>query len=447
MQIGKKDIIWNYLATFLRIANAAILFPIILKKMPTEMIAFWTVFASIYSFVVLMDFGFSPSFTRNVTYVFSGVQSLKTVGYETISEKNPKINYSLLKGMINSMKFVYRRMAFFALAILLSLGTYYISILLKTYKSSHSEIYISWVLLCLITSYNLYTLYYDSLIQGKGLVKKDKQINIVGQILNITISIILMMLGFKIISIIIGQIVSVLVVRYLSYKTFYTSEIKGELESVDGNSSNEILKIIYPNAVKIGLTSLGGILVTRSSLIIGSLYLSLGQIASYGITMQLISVIAGLSTIYFATHQPQIVSFRVSNIKSGILKIYKNSLLLLVFTYIIGGCGLYFIGPLALEFIDSKTKLITGSLIIVAVVGSMLEINVGIGGSILLTKNYVPFFKASLLSGFSIVILLILYAKLFHFSLLPMILIPIIVNIAYQGWKWPLAAYFDLRNK
>lgn len=446
MEIGKKDILWNYLSTFLKIANSAILFPIILKELSSELVGFWTVFMSIYSFVVLMDFGFSPSFTRNVTYVFSGVQSLQKHGYEEMEEANPVVNYSLLKGLINSMQFFYRRIAFIALAMLLTFGTYYIHTLLKGYNGNHTEIYVSWVLLSVVTSYNLYTLYYDSLIQGKGLIKRDKQINIVGQIFNLSFSIVLILLGSGILSVVIGQLVSVIVVRYLSYRTFYTKELREELKRVEVTSFKEIFNMIKPNAIKIGLTSLGGILVTKSALIIGSLYLSLDQIASYGITLQLISVIMGLSTIYFNTHQPQIVNYRVMQNTSGIFSIYKKSLLFMVATYIIGGLGLYFIGPYVLEFIGSKTQLLSGGLIVLALVASLLEVNVGVAGTILLTKNYVPFFKASLISGFSILFLLLLFSVFKHINLTTMILIPLFVNICYQAWKWPYEAYIDLKS-
>ena len=447
MNIGRNDIIWNYLATFLKIANASMLLPFILKKMPAEMVGIWSIFVTISSFIVLMDFGFSPSFTRNVTYIFSGVKSLKSTGYEVLSEVNPVIDYGLLKGLISSMKYFYRRVALIALFILLTLGTFYISTILKTYKGSHTEIYICWILLSVITCYNLYTLYYDSLIQGKGMIMKDKQVNILGQVIYLAISITLILLGYRILSIIIAQTVSVIVMRFLLYRIFFTKEIKEKLENSESKSQNDILKIIYPNAVKIGLTSLGGILVTRSSLIIGSLYLSLNEIASYGISMQLVSVIAGLASIYIATFQPKIVHLRVEHNNKAIFRIYKKAILVMLLTYCVGGIGLCFIAPFFLDLIGSQTSLMPVFLLIIALICSLVETNVSMSGTILLTKNYVPFFKASLISGLAIVLLLFLYSKIWSLGLLTMMLIPLTVNLLYQGWKWPLTAYLDLKNK
>ena len=97
MQIGRKDIYWNYAATFLKIASSVLLIPFILRMMPTEMIGIWTVFMTITSFTMLLDFGFNPSFTRNITYVFSGVSRLKTSGFDHISTIYQTVDYGLLK--------------------------------------------------------------------------------------------------------------------------------------------------------------------------------------------------------------------------------------------------------------------------------------------------------------------------------------------------------------
>ena len=98
MRITKVDLTWNFAATFLKIASAAVLLPFILKMMPAEMVGIWTIFITITAFSSLLDFGFAPSFTRNITYVFSGVKELKKNGFETIGDQDKAIDYGLLKG-------------------------------------------------------------------------------------------------------------------------------------------------------------------------------------------------------------------------------------------------------------------------------------------------------------------------------------------------------------
>lgn len=444
IQIGRKDIFWNYGATFLKIASSAILLPFILRMMPSEMVGIWTIFMTITAFTSLLDFGFSGSFTRNVTYVFSGVNNLKAQGYETVLNGTQAMDYGLLKGMINAMRWIYLRMSIILFLILAILGTWYVYSLLQNYKGNSQEVYIAWMILCTINTYSLYTLYYDSLLQGKGLIKRSKQIVIVGQTVYLGIATILIIFGFGLIAIVSAQASSVIIVRWMSYRSFFTLEFKQKLNETVTRNKNEVLKAIYPNALKLGLTSLGGFMVQRSALIIGSLYLSLESIASYGITLQLIAVITGLAGIYTATYQPKIAQLRVENNNIVIKELFLKGQLVFLFTYIIGGLGLLLVGEWGLKLIGSQTQLMSTTLIVGAIVISFLETNHSIAAGILVTKNEVPFFKASIFSGGATIILLLLFSQFTNFGLWLMICVPGIAQVVYQNWKWPLEVINEL---
>lgn len=438
MNIGRKDIFWNYAATFLRIASSILLLPLILRIMPSEMVGIWSVFMTITTFAGLLDFGFNPSFTRNITYIFSGVRTLKAKGFESVSIENITVDYGLLKGVIASMRWLYLRMAILLFILLGTLGTYYIYILLQNYNGNHQEVYIAWILLCSINTYSLVTLYYESLLQGKGLVKRSKQIIIIGQSVYLIIASLLIIFGFGLISIVSAQVVSVVIIRWLSFKSFFSKEIKQKLNSIESHSRKHVLEAIYPNAIKIGLTSLGGFMVQRSSIIIGSLYLPLKEIASYGITMQLIAVIGGLAGIYTATYQPKISQLRVNNDNKSIKELYLRGQVVLGFTYFIGGVILLIAGDWTLKFIGSQTELIPKLTILIAVIISFLESNHAIAGGILLTNNEVPFFKAALISGAATILLLFLFFNYTNLSLCALIIAPGIAQVVYQNWKWPI---------
>jgi O-antigen/teichoic acid export membrane protein len=444
MQITKTDVFWNYGATFLKIASSALLLPFILRMMPSETVGMWVVFMTITAFTSLLDFGFGPSFTRNITYIFSGVKNLKINGFETVDKDDFTIDFGLLKGVISSMRWFYSRMAIVLFFLLASLGTYYIYDLLKNYKGEHQEVYIAWILLCAISTYNLYSLYYDSLLQGKGLIKRSKQIVVVGQTVYLIIATILIMAGNGLIAIIAAQASSVIIVRWLSYYSFFTLNIKQKLHTAIARSKIEIIKAISPNAIKIGLTALGGFMVTRSAIVIGSLYLPLKDIASYGISMQLIGVIAGLAGIYTATYQPKIAQLRIAYKNNEIKDLYIKGQLVLFSTYFVGGIILLFFGEWTLSLIGSKTQLISYELVTVAIIISLLENNHSVAGGILLSKNEVPFFKAALLSGVLTIFLLLLFIKFTHLGIWAMIIAPGLAQAVYQNWKWPILVFNEL---
>jgi O-antigen/teichoic acid export membrane protein len=444
MQIDKKDVFWNYGATFLKIASGTLLLPFILRMMPAEMIGIWAVFMTITAFTILLDFGFSSSFTRNVTYIFSGVKSLKIQGFETVLGERQNIDYGLLKGVIIAMRWFYLRIAISLFVFLVTFGTWYVYTLLQNYKGDPKEVYVAWIVLCLINTYNLYSLYYDSLLQGKGLIKRSKQIVIIGQTVYLGIAAILTLAGFGLIAIVAAQASSVIIIRLMSYYSFFTHDLQQKLNEVVSRHKKEILKAITPNALKIGVTSLGGFMALRSAIIIGSFYLPLEEIASYGITMQLIGVIAGLAGIYTATYQPKIAQLRVENNNAAIKELYLKGQVVLLFTFFSGGMVLLFFGDWGLNLIGSQTKLIPTTLIFIAIVASLLENNHAIAGGILLTKNEVPFFKAAILSGGVTVLLLLLLFYFTNMGLWGMIIAPAIAQGMYQNWKWPLVVFKEL---
>jgi O-antigen/teichoic acid export membrane protein len=443
INIGRKDVLWNYAATFLQIGVGIILLPFILRMFPQETVAIWSIFSTIIILTGLLDFGFNPSFARNVSYVVSGVKELKTTGYQTIESRECEIDYSLFKGLINAMRWFYARMSIILFVILITAGTYYIYTILKSYSGNHLEVYIAWVILCILNTYSLYTFYYDALMQGKGLIKRSKQIIITGQTVYLIVAVVMIMLHFNLIAIVSAQASSLLIKRILAHITIYTNEFKCLLHGIKAQSIKKILNPIYPNAVKAGLTSLGGFLVSRSSIIVGSLFLPLGEIASYGITIQIIHIISSIGGVYFSTYVPKITQYRVQNDNIAIKQIYLKSCLFLFCTFLAGGLTLLFLGDWAFNLIGSKTSLLAKPFVIVTLIIYFLERNHGCAAGILLTKNEVPFFKASLCAGGITLILLFIFLKLVNLNVLGLLLAPGIAQL-YNNWKWPHEAFSQL---
>jgi O-antigen/teichoic acid export membrane protein len=444
MNIGRKDVIWNYAATFLKIGVGVILLPFILRIFPPETVAIWSIFSTVITLTGLFDFGFNPSFARNVSYVMSGVKELKITGYDIVESHNSEIDYSLFKGLINAMRWFYSCTACVLFIILLTAGIYYMHTILKTYSGNHTEVYTAWGILAIINSYSLYTMYYDSLMQGKGLIKRSKQIQIIGQSIYLTVAVILILLRFNLIAIVSAQALSIIIRRILSYRTIYTVEFKRMLHDVKALSKKTIFKLIYPNAVKMGLVQLGNLIVSRSSIILGALFLSLEEIASYGITIQIIWIIASVSTVYLFTYMSKMMQQRVHNDNISIKKIYLKSCLFLFCTFFICGLCLLVGGEWTLNLIKSQTSLLSKSFIFAALLVSVFDYNRGIAECILLTKNEVPFFKASLFTGCFMVVLLFLFLKYTNLGVWSMIMAPCIAQGCYQNWKWPYEVYIQL---
>lgn len=444
IKVGRKDVFWTYAAVFLQIGNNIILLPFILRTFSQETVGIWIIFSTIIGLTGLLDFGFNTSFARNVSYIFSGAITLQKTGY-CLVKNTSEIDYSLLKGLINAMRWFYSRMAFVFFLILTTVGTYYIYTVLKNYSGNPQEIYLSWIILVIITSYSFYTLYYDALLLGKGLIKRNKQIAIISQTVYLIVAIALIILQFNLIAIVCAKALSAFIMRILSYRAIYTADFKNQLTEIIPQSYQKIMKFIYPNAVRIGLTSLGGFLVNQLAILIGPLYLPLGEMASYGITMQIIGIITALANVYYCAYQPQIVQHRLQGNMNSIKHLYLNGVLLSLLIFIVGGLILLCLGDLALTWIGSQTSLSPNFFVIIALLICFLEANHTNAAGIILTRNEVPFFRASLFSGIATTVLLFLFFQYTFIGVWSTILARGIVQGIYQNWKWPLEVVRELK--
>lgn len=446
--VGKKDFVWTMLATFFKIGAGVLLFPIILKMLPAETVGVWTIFVTITQLTFIFDFGFNTSFARNVSYVFSGVSLLKRDGYEHVESSSvDRIDYALLGGTIRAMRYFYSRMAVVLFVLFAVLGTFYVYTLMQDYSGNVGEVYIAWGILVLINSYNLYTLYYEALLNGRGEIKRVHQIILVGNVVYILLAIVLILLGGGLVAIVASQAVSVLLVRFLSKKAFYTSSIIEGLSVADDSNYKDILYAITPNAIKVGLTSLGGFIINKSSLFIGSLFVSLETMGSYGITLQLLVVIGMMAGIVTRVYMPKVFQWRVEERLDLIKQKFYLSSVMMFLVFALSGIVIVLYGDWMLSVLKSNTTLLPTSLLILIFVQHYLEYNHSNAAQYLLSRNEVPFFKASLISAGCVLLLLGVFVVWLDMGMLGMILAPMIVQGVYQNWKWPLEVVRELRIK
>ena len=434
--IGKKDIIWSYVATIFRVGAGIILWPFILSQMSAETVGIWNVMITIMGFVALLDFGFQPSFARNISYIFSGVTKLQKVGIQTaVSDGN--INFSLLKGTLNAMRKFYRWMALGVFVILGIAVTAYFYYILQKYSGDRTDAMIAWILLIAINSYNVYTLYYNALLLGKGYIRRERQIMILSQCVYLSLAIVLIYAGYGLTAIVSSQAVSIILQRILSYRVFFTKELKQQLLHTEADETKDILRAISPNAVKVGLTQLGGFCVTKSALLIGSAFLTLEETACYGITLHIIDILARCSTVYYQSITPKIAQSRANKDVIKLKYYFVCSISILVATFLIGGAAIAFLGNWGLNMIGSETKFLPTIMLCVMLLVYLLETNHSIAAGFISADNRIPFFIPSLLSGLGTVLLLWLFLSIFKWGVWGMILSQGIAQLVYQNWKWP----------
>lgn len=104
----------------LRMISLAVLLPLALSLLPVEEVNLWLLFQSILALQAMVDFGFSPTFVRVISYArVGGLQSSNTES----SVESLKSKEDALHRVIGTMRFVYRRLNATAFFLMVTVGT------------------------------------------------------------------------------------------------------------------------------------------------------------------------------------------------------------------------------------------------------------------------------------------------------------------------------------
>ena len=446
MKVEKADVAWNYGATIMRMASAVIMLPLILHLLSGEEVGLWMVMIELFTMINLLDFGFNPTFTRTVTYVFSGAKELKKTGFIPLEEGEHEISYPLLKGVISAMRRYYSFAALVLLILLFSVGTWYIDSLLSGYTGNVTMDRIAWFAYGILICVQFFTFYYDALLVGRGMIRKSRQIIVASQSAHIVVASVLLLCECGIISLVIGQLCSTTINRIWARRAFYDRGIKKKLsEAGPGKSWWEILKTLFNTAYKSGISAISVEFTKGLIPLIGALYISLPVMGSYGVTKRIVSFVAALAISWFTTYYPKLTSRQVMNAVKDVKHIYLKACIVAIGTFIIAAVTIIPTGDTILSLIRSQSHLLPESIMVLFFAYSFFDVMTYISTSVLLSRNEVPHYRAQAVTAVLTFILLFIGLEYYERGVAYLVLLPFITQMAYQYWRWSYKVCRELR--
>ena len=446
MRVEKSDVAWNYGATIMRMASAVIILPLMLHLLSGEEVGLWMVMIELFTMINLLDFGFNPTFTRTITYVFSGAKELKKTGFIPLEGENNSISYPLLNGVISAMKHYYSYTALFLLILLSTAGVWYIDLLLADYTGDIRIAKIAWFSYGALICFQFFTFYYDALLVGRGMIRKSRQIIVTSQSLHIVIASILLLLGYGIMSLVIGQFCATIINRFLSRRAFYDKEIKANLSEAKRNRGwKEILKTLFNTAYKSGISAVSVEFTKGLIPLIGALYIPLAAMASYGITKRIISLTAALATAWFIAYYPKLTNRQIRSVSRDVKHIYLKAGIIAVLIFVITAVIVIPSGNTLLRLIGSEAHLLPVYITILFFASSLFEVTTYFSTSVLLSRNEVPHYRAHAITALFTILLLFAGLKYGNQGVGYLVLLPFITQLAYQYWQWTYKVWRELK--
>ncbi len=437
MKITKKDISWNYIGTITSLMVNILLLPVLLIFLDSEYLGLWYIFLSLGGIVNLFDFGFNPTFARNIAYSWSGADQLSKVGVDASNSNTP--NIPLLKKVITTSKTMYIIISFIALCFLLSVGTIYIE---YVSKNLDSHVYLTaWLIFSLAVFLNLLYGYYSSFLRGVGAIREINKATVISKSMQFFLSIVFLFLGFGIIGLAGAYLLFGLLFRLLSKKYFYEydsigDKIKNDNSIVHKNDVKSTFKLVWFNAWKDGLVSISTYMSNQASVLIISAFFSLSFTGIYSITIQVISSIVVISSSMYVSFQPFLQKNYVNRDYLKMKSVMSSVMIIYTMIFWIGIAGFILVGIPLFKFIQPNVTFDIKLLFVISIY-LFLYNNHSLFASFMSNTNDLRYMKAFLLFSIISIIVSIFIVGVFRGSIYHLIYAQIFVQLLYNNWKWP----------
>lgn len=436
-----KSVVLSYAAAISKLILGILLLPVVMIKLPANELAFWVISSTLIGLIQLFDFGFGPTFARNLTAIVSGANKLKVSNLE--KEKiDEYVNVILLQKTVFTISRFYKKLALISLifSILFSIIYSRISTVSLGQNSTTWIVIFAYIYIFVSTSgINVRAL-------GYGLISEEKKSVIVQNLIVSVIGLSAIYYTGQILFYFVGMLIGLIIQRVILSSAITIAGFENEISELEEPKESNF-EIIGPNAVRSGLTSISGFLATRGSILIAGFYLSELSIGYLGVVISFFGIISQLSKTYTLAHQPEMTQLFVLKKVSQIMRIFviSNLMIIISFSFIIFGSII--IGLDRIIILLDIDLSISDSMIYVLGLIFMLEAFHSNSASFILATNYVPFVVPSVLT-----LILMLILCWFNMSILRMaewgyVLAIGVSQLLYQNWKWPSLAYNLIKSE
>ena len=431
----------GFAAQILQYGSGLLLLPFILIKLPAAEVGVWYIFITLQGLAALADFGFQPTFARSFSTAYAGATHIIKNG---LAETNNNANLPLVRDLLRLCRQFYCGLSVFVLALMASLGYFYLPTIVHGEKISLVYVQNAWAILSFSTALSIYFAWNNGFLFGAGKISATYWGQIVSRVGFLLIGSAALLFGWGLIGLAIANLTAVLTARVMLQ--WQMAPLFRQLEGTSNLATEgftDLFSAIWPNAVRMGLVALGAFLITRLNVLIASSFFSLEVAASYAITIQFLTAVNSVAQLPIAVAIPDMVELRVRDQKALLRSTWllRQSILLILFGS--GVCAVAFIVQPLLGYIDSSVQLLPTSLILLMGLVLLLEANHSSCALVITTGNSVPFVGAALWSGFSVAVLAIT-ASWAGLGVAGLICAQGAVQLAYNNWKWPLELWREL---
>ncbi len=435
----KSDVVWNYIGTIVSMSSGFILLPLLMHYLSGDELGLWYVYLALSSFAMLFEFGFNPTFARNIVYVVSGARKLSVEGCDKASVEEG-VDWHLLNTVIKASKVIYAVIAVVVTALLATIGSVYIAFL--TPGMDAAVIWGSWPLFCVAVFLNLYFLWSTTVLRGYGDIAGEKKASVFAKVAQLATSAVLLLAGLGLVGAAIGYLANALVLRLMAVLMLCKhKEIeegrRSDTESVEASSIKDIFLTIFHVAWRDGLVKLAIYASTQAMSILSSLFLGLSETGTYSVLLQFANAVCNFATAYPNSFFPAMQSAFAESDSARQRRYVSTGIVGYWALLILGTVGVCVVFLPLLPLIKPGVVVDYGLFIAMCVYLGLLQQH-SIFCNYIISMNEIPYMWGYIVAAAVGTGLVFLLCGVFGMGAWGIVLGQVISQLAYNNWKWPI---------
>jgi len=385
---------WLAIAIFLRLGSGVLLLPLILRYVPEDQLGLWYVFLSLGNAAVIIDLGFSKTAIRSVAALWAGAGQLTAQGVGLADKAIP--NYGGVRDLLAAMRLLYFLMALVVAVYLIIADHFLIPWTAENDLTLNSPRF-AWYVYAAGQVVTSYTRWQVPVLAGIGKMRLSQQYVAVSTVIYLGTATFLLVIGYELLAIAIGQIVQIVLGRMLfahALKRF----VPVSLTRISLSTAFSIVSTIWPNTWRHGCMILSGTLVASTNTLIVANQFGLEQASRFGLTQQLFGLVEQLAGILVAAKIADLTVLQVQG-KVGAMRrmvLPRVSASWLLFS---GGALVIILAvPYILHLIHSKTSLLTVDALQLLAAERFFQFNQNQHVRLVVATNRIPFLGGYIVS-------------------------------------------------
>lgn len=447
IKVSNKDFIVSYLSYFMKFGASLLLTPLVVYFLPEQELGLWYTFASVAYIIDLMDLGFNPNLTRNLTFAWSGATALTKEGVPESYNKEGKPNLNLFGIVFNTCKILRMMMAMLSLIIMLTIGTVYINHTMRDF--SGTNYIIPWIIYSMAIGCNYFFGYWASALRGIGCIAEGQQAILLSKVVHLSLSAIFLFWGFGLTGLCFSYLMSGLAERTFARHSFLKQGLsKKEIKRYTQNCSHkeffETLSIVWYNAKKSAINSISTAIISQVGVLLCSGILGVVTTAAYGLCNQIFTTTIAMGRIANNIFTPKYSDLRMHKNYDELRKYYSIAEVVywgICIVVMVAACTL---GIPLIKIIKPGVVLEIPMLLLIGVT-HYLEGEAQLNMNVISTANSIPFVKASVITSIMVVVANYVFLRFTRLGIYGIILSKLLVQAAYMDWKWVHVVHKDMK--